>query len=143
MAQLHWNSFSWKHLCFRLKQCLEYSFSALSLSHSPLLHATYPQPPLPAPPHPPIFLLLPYFSVLVSLALRPCLVEFFLSRASYVSEVFNITAYKCLLKIVMFNVSCSSLIPSSNQEISPTLYSEPILWLLICDLMFQAKKDVF
>ena len=58
---------------------------------------------------------------------------------SYISEVFNITAYKCPLKIVMFNVSCSSLIPSSKQEISPTLYPELILWLLICDLK---KRDV-
>lgn len=48
-------------------------------------------------------------------------------------------AYKCPLKIVMFNASVVQTIPSSKQEISPALYPELILWLLICDLK---KRDV-
>ena len=111
------------------------------LSHSPLLRATHPQPPLPAPPPHHLFSLA-FLFLSLGFSCSPSLSGWIFSQLcqSYISEVFNIIAYKCLLKIVMFNFSCSSLIPSSNQEISPTLYPEPILRLLVCDLMFQAKK---
>lgn len=141
MAQLHWNSFSWKHVCFRLKQCLEYSFSALSffLTHHSCVPPTPKHHSLNRPPHHHFSLAFLFLSL--DFSCSPSLSGWIFSQLcqSYISEVFNITAYKCPLKIVMFNVSCSSLIPSSKQEISPTLYPELILWLLICDLK---KRDV-
>lgn len=141
MAQLHWNSFSWKHLCFRLKQCLEYSFSSLSLflTHHSCLAPTPEHHSLDPPSHH-FSLAFLYLSLGFSCSLSLPLVEFFSqSCQSYISEVFNISAYKCLLKVVMSNVSCSSLIPSSNLEISPTLY--PQSYLMVVDLWSDVSSQ--
>lgn len=141
MAQLHWNSFSWKHPCFRLKQCWEYSFSALFLSHSPLLHATPHHYSLHPPPHH-FSLAFWFLSLDFSYSLSLSLVEFFfLSHTKVISQ-------RSLTSMPTSAYSRSSCLTSSVQVSysSPTRkFSRPhvpdhILWLLICNLMFQASK---